>query len=112
MLVLAGLAIGVVVFEASTILMSTALCIEGRLICIKPRGDCPKQGGTAKNVGAIGGVVAVVLVLVVLEEARCGQTRDYNTELVSCISPYNDINIIMKLVFFHLLIKRAKMQTI
>jgi hypothetical protein len=45
----------------------------------------------------------------VLEEARGGVTSDYNTELVT---PYNDINIIMKLVlfhlfvFFHLLIKR------
>jgi hypothetical protein len=29
-----------------------------------------------------------------------GHTWDYNIELLSCISPYNDINIIMKLVFF------------
>ena len=53
MLVLAGLAIGVVVFEAGAILMSTALCVEGRLI--KPRGDRTKRGRTATNVGAMGG---------------------------------------------------------
>jgi hypothetical protein len=49
---------------------------------------------------AVAVAVAVVVVLVVLEEARGGQTSDYNTELFSCISPNNDINIIMKLVFF------------